>query len=491
MALKTGPKNLKEYIESYLPTAFDEYQIPGAGVAVVKDNQILFQGGVGYRDHEKKIPVDSHTLFASGSTGKAFTATILGQLVDEGKLSWNDPVIKYVPEFRTKDPVANVQLTIRDIQCHRSGLPRHDLAWLFSDASRQELLEKIQFLEPFAPIRSAFYYNNFMWTLAGIVGERITGKTWEENVKERIFIPLGMNDVNCSVEDTQKTKNFSYPYQIVSGKIERVPFHNINSLGPAGAINSHIEDYTKWLMMNLNKGQNAGRQIISAASLGEIHAPQMVMNLDNELAQRFAGYKEFSNPNYTLGWFYAHYRGTRMLMHSGGIDGFSAFIAFLPDEGVGAIVLTNLGGTITEYGITWELIDRALGWEPIDWAKRCNNFDQRKNDEAEEGLSLLKKSQVKNTISSHPLNDFVGEYFDPGYGLVSIQIKEGSLKGKFNNLEFDLIHFHHDIFLLQSHSKVMDLDLPVSFITGFDGKIQKVLIPFEPMTTPIEFIHKI
>jgi CubicO group peptidase (beta-lactamase class C family) len=490
MRLKSAPLELHEYIRSYLPSLFEEYQIPGAGIAVVKNNQILFQGGVGYRDYEKKLAVDNHTLFATGSTGKAFTATILGQLVDEGKLGWNDPVIKYVPEFRTKDPVANVQLTIKDIQCHRSGLPRHDLAWLFADVTRQELLEKIEYLEPFAPIRSAFYYNNFMWTLAGIVGERITGKTWEENVKERIFKPLGMNDANTSVEDTQKTENFSFPYQIVSGKIERVPFHNISALGPAGAINSHIEDYTKWLLMNLNKGQYQGRQVISAASLGEIHAPHMIMDLGNELAQRFGGYKEFSQPLYTLGWFNAHYHGSKILMHSGGIDGFSAFIAFMPDEGVGAIVLTNLGGTIAEYGITWELIDRAMGWEPIEWAKRCHTFDQKQLDEAGAHQSKLKKSQVKGTAPSHPLEAFVGEYIDPGYGSLSFHLEDGIFKGKFNNLPFILEHFNYDTFLLQSQSKVYDLALPVSFITGVDGKIQKALVPFESMTKPIEFIHK-
>ena len=263
------PHELKTYLEQTLPDILREHNIPGASLAIVKDGEIVYQNGFGYKNYEDKSPVDTHTMFAIGSTSKAFTAVVLGKLVDEGKLDWDDLVTDYIPEFRMKDPVATAQMNIKDILCHRCGMSRHDLGWFFAENTRSELLKKIQYLEPFAPFRSAFFYNNWMWMVAGIVTERITGKTWEENIQEMIFEPLGMKDATCSAEGMLKAANHSEPYDMVNDQITRIPFHNINGIGPAGSINGHIEDYAKWLLMNVNQGEFNGKQIISKENLGK------------------------------------------------------------------------------------------------------------------------------------------------------------------------------------------------------------------------------
>ncbi len=483
------PAALENYFKEDLPAILERQKIPGASVVLVKGNEILFSKGFGYKDYEKKLPVSTKSLFAIGSTSKAFAAAVLGTLVDEGKLKWDDRVIDHIPEFRTKDPVTNMQLTVRDIQCHRSGLPRHDLAWLLSDFSRQELLEHIAYLDSFAPFRSKFHYNNFMWMVAGIISERITGKSWEQNVRERIFEPLGMQDANFSVTDSQKATDYALPYDIKEDQIIRTPFRQIDAIGPAGSINAHIEDYAKWIMLNLNGGEYQGKRVISADSLAQIHAPQMAMPIDDDLVQGFRLMKGFSDLVYTLGWVSVTMRGRRQIMHAGGIDGFSSFIALIPEENVGIGVLTNSGGITSHYGITWEIVDRYLGDTPVNWVEQISAFETMMRAGAEQAEKEFMDAQVKNTQPSHPLEDYAGVYTHPAYGTITLEVKDGTLCGHYNQYEAALSHYHYDAFRLIVQGGV-EFKFPMRFITDIKGKISSALLPLEPKVADIEFIKK-
>lgn len=491
MSEKWIPETLRDYLKNDLPKTLEKEQIPGASIVLVKGNDILYMDGMGYRDLDGKLPVNTKTQFAIGSTSKAFTATVLGTLVDEGKLKWDDLVIDHVPEFRMKDPVATTQLTIRDIQCHRSGLPRHDLAWLLSDFSRDELLQHIRYLDPFVPFRSMFHYNNFMWMLAGIVGERITGKSWEENVRERIFDPLGMNDANFSVTDMQQSPDFACAYDVKDGEILQIPPRPIEPIGPAGSINAHIEDYARWIMLNINGGEYNGKRVISAENLTEIHAPQMAIPIQDELGMAFRMMEAFSDLVYTLGWVSLQYRGRAHVMHAGGIDGYSSFLTLLPKEKIGAGVLTNSGGITKHYGIILEIIDRFLGDEPTPWIEKISALEKMALSGMTQAEQEFADKQVKGTQPSHPLADYTGTYNHPAYGVIRIELKGEKLAGLYNNrYPIELNHYHYDVFSMHLDDPRRAMNFPLQFLTGIDGKINKLLLPLEQKVAEIEFTRE-
>ena len=487
MPNKTLSPTLETYLSVTLPQILEENHIPGAAVALVKDGKIICSRGIGVRDINSQIPVDENTIFAIGSTSKAFTAVVLGTLVDEGKLDWDDLVRDYIPEFRMNDPVATAQMNIRDIQCHRGGLGRHDFAWFLTRDSRRELLNKIQHLDSFAPFRSRFYYNNWMWLVAGIIAERITGKTWEENIQQRIFEPLGMKDANCSVEDTKTFSNYSLPHQFQGDRNVIIPLHDISAMGPAGSINANISDLARWLSMNVNMGCFEEKQVISQPTLDEIFSPQMAVDKNNMAVQGFACFKEFSNIDYTLGWFCQHYRGYKMLQHGGGIDGFSSFISVLPDEGLGAAVLTNLDGTSIHYGITWDLIDRLLDQEPINWTGRIAAREKENQQKMQEQGKAFLAARKTDTYPSHPLQDYCGEYSHPGYARISLRLENEQLYGTYAHIPVKLEHFQYDTFMMQFEIPYPQINIPVSFSSSLMGKIESLSSPMEEKIEPIRF----
>jgi len=201
----TAQEALKDF-EEVVTDAMKKFDVPGMAIAIVKYNDVVYSKGFGYRDVEKQLPVTPDTLFAIGSSTKAFTTFVLGTLVDEGKIEWDKPVRNYIPWFKLYDTGASERMTPRDLVTHRSGLPRHDLVWYNNyDASRKWLVERLPYLEPSADLREKFQYNNLMFLTAGYLTEVVTGKTWEEAVRERILLPLSMTRTNFSVADSQSS----------------------------------------------------------------------------------------------------------------------------------------------------------------------------------------------------------------------------------------------------------------------------------------------
>ena len=220
-----------------------ELNVPGAAVAIVKDDEIILAKGYGFRDVENKIPMTADTLLAIGSASKAFTTFAMGILVDEGKLDWENPVRNYIPWFRLYDTFSSERLTPRDLVTHRSGLPRHDLSWYNNyEAPREEFVRRLAHLKPTADLREKFQYNNFMFLTAGYLVEVLTEKKWEDAIRTNVFKPLGMERTNFSVEDSQKDEDFALPYRERKGTIEKIPFRNISNMGPAGSINSSVNE---------------------------------------------------------------------------------------------------------------------------------------------------------------------------------------------------------------------------------------------------------
>jgi hypothetical protein len=317
-----------------------------------------------------------------------------------------------------------------------------------------------------------------MFMTAGYMVGKVAGTTWEKFVQDRIFGPLGMNDSNFSVEDSKKVPDFALPYMEKDNKVLEIPFRNIDTVGPAGSINSNVTDMADWLLLNLNKGKFGEKQIISEKSLKEIHSPQMINSKSYK-------YDESFYSTYGMGWGITAYRGHLMLSHGGGIDGFTARVTFMPRDNIGMVIFTNMSATPLPGIVAYNAYDRLLGLDQIPWNKRIK--DQR--DKAEEEVEKAKKEKDKdrklNTKPSHPLEGYAGNYEHSGYGMVSIKKEGDKLKGVFNSILFDLKHYHYDIF--EMSNEFFDMTEKVAFFTDNKGNISSLSVQLEERVDAIIF----
>ncbi|HUX06598.1 MAG TPA: serine hydrolase [Acidobacteriota bacterium] len=462
-----------EFVEKVMA----DWDVPGLAVAVIKDGEVIYKQGFGFRDVKNQKPVTTETLFAIGSCSKAFTVMAMGMLVDEGKLDLDKPVIDYLNDFRLKDEFATLHMKPRDLVCHDSGLPRHDLSWYGSSAGRDELYQRLRYLEPNVDFRSLWQYNNFMFLTAGVLVERITGQKWEQVVSERIFKPLGMSGSNFSVNDSQKTEDFSLPYGEEDKETVEIPFRNIDAIGPAGSINSNVEEMSRWILLHLNKGKAGEEQLINEATIAQMHTPHMAL-------RQAARYAETPIASYGLGWFIQPYRGHHMIQHGGGIDGFISLVSFMPFDNIGVVVLTNKSPSPLAPYITYNVYDRLLGLDPVDWNSRGLE-DRKKAEEAEEKSKAEADSKRKlGTSPSLPLEQYAGTYEFPGYDRLVVALEEEQLKLTYNGMTSPLAHYHYDIFTAASEEFG---DLRVWFQLNADGEIGSVAVPLQDGVKDIVF----
>lgn len=461
------PLDVKD-LGRFTTKVMEEWKIPGLAMTIVKDGKTIYSEGFGFRDVERGLKVTPETLFNFGSNSKGFTATTVGILVDEKKLDWDKPVKDYLPVFELKDPVATLRATPRDLLTHRTGLPRHDAVWDGSSATRLELVKQLRFLPPSADFRQKMQYTNNLITAAAYLVEHVSEKSWEAFVQERILQPLGMNDTNFTAEDYLKASNFALPYTVRAGKFEAIPYHNVELIGPAAAMNMTITDAAKWLLLNLNKGKYEGKQIISEASLSELHSPQVV---EGPTVPYFVPFYQM----YGMGWRITNYRGYTLLYHGGGIDGFRAEVFLMPEKNIGMAVFCNMRG-MTPKIIGYYAFDRMLGLEPMDWNSRFKD--------AQAGPPSPKVEKRLNTTPSHPLADYTGDYRHPGYGLFAVKMVDNSLVGTYNNSSYQMAHFHFDTFELVDSPR----NLKVTFFTDAKGHIKSLSTRLEPAVDEIVFI---
>lgn len=487
--MKSQSEILKNYLEETLPKRFDELRIPGFALAVIINNEISEMRGFGFRNLEKKLPVDNDTQFAIGSSSKAFTATLLAQLVDEGKVNWGDRVRDILPEFRLKDPVAEAEMNLIDLMCHRGGMVRGDLAWIFlRNASRSDLIRKMRYFDTEHPFRSCFSYNNYMWLTAGVVAERITGCSWEDLVHERIFSPLGMK-ANCSVSMMERVDNRSLGYVDTGEKFLRLPYRNIDAMGPAGSINANIQDYARWLLFNLNRGRVGDRQLVSEKNMEMVFSPHIPILSDNPILKYFglSEFKSLKSLGYGLGWFYSTLHGHRILGHGGNIDGFSAWLQFSPEDGIGVALLTNADQNLIHYTIAMEITERLLGYEPQDWISQGIKKYHAGLAEKQQGKEALAAMQVKGTQPSHNLSDYAGKYFHPAYGDLTIEQQDAILRAVIWETPAVLEHFHYDTFMLKLEVPYPEVSLPVTFNFNLTGQVSDVALPLEEGSPEVRF----
>jgi dipeptidyl aminopeptidase/acylaminoacyl peptidase/CubicO group peptidase (beta-lactamase class C family) len=472
-----------EGIDPLIEAAMKEWNVPGLAVAVVKDDRVVLLKGYGLRDVERKLPVTPQTLFAIGSITKSFTVTGLGILVDEGKLDWDRPVRDVLADFQLKDPIATDHATARDLVSHRTGLPRHDYVW-YADpgVSRAELLRRLRHLEPAKEFRAVYQYQNLMFMTAGIMIERISGTSWEEFTRRRIVEPLEMERTNFSVEASQKADDVALPYARGADGPRRIPFHNIDAIGPAGSINSNVEAMSRYVRFHINRGTLSQKRILSNETATQMQTPQVVMP---DAGQG----EEFGPMSYGLGLMIGSYRGEPTVEHSGSIDGFVAQLSLLPRRKIGIVVLTNLARpNPLPPLVARSVFDRLLGLEPVDWAERAREQDRKSAAAREEARRKRAADRREGTTPSHAMADYVGRYEHPAYGVVTIEADGTGLKlSTGGGLSAPLRHYHYDVFETAEDPTGRLERRKASFSYDAKGRIDRVAIGFEPAVADIVF----
>lgn len=478
-------------LDKDLNAILEATKAPGFAVAVVDGDKIIYSQGFGYSDYENKTPVDANTLFAIGSATKAFTSAILGQLRAEDKLSFDDSPLKHIPELKFYNDDLNNHVIIKDLMRHSTGLPRHDLSWyLFPSADKDSLIARIAYQEPFTGIRQEWHYNNFMFLAQGVIAEKITGESWDENIKTRFFEPLGMSRSKTLLSELQKADNAALGYELKNdNQISKMDYYDISGMSPAGSIYSSANDMSKWLSMWINKGKLNDKEILPEAYIDEAMSSQMVMS---------GGLPEEENPdlfiaNYGYGWMIMSYRGHYRVEHGGNIDGFSASASFFPSDKLGIVVLVNQNGSSVPSMVRNTIADRLLGGKTTNWTKRFLEA-QKKAKKMEDELKLedSETTQVKNTRPSHVMQDYTGSYENAGYGSFNIAVENDSLFANLKRKKLYLKHYHYDVFepyeMTKTGIDTTDSNaMRFNFATGDGGDIIKVTLKTEAALEPIAF----
>lgn len=466
-------------LDAYIEQAMEAWGVPGLGLAVVEDDSVVLARGYGVRETGGDAPVDEHTLFAIGSSSKAFTTASLAMLADEGKLAWSDPATHHLPKLELHDPYTTRELTVRDLVTHRSGLPRCDQVWYGTSYDRDEILRRVRFCEPNSSFRSRFGYQNIMYLAAGEVVAEVSGSRWDAFVEERIFEPLGMESSNTSVDSLEGASNVATPHEEIDGSVSPVPWRDVDNIGPAGSINSSVAEMARWIRLQLGKGVFEGDTLISPAAVQEMHSPQMVINREPPWSQLLSGHGDFLA--YGMGWLLHDHRGTKIMEHGGSIDGMQALVALVPEEDLGMVILTNRGGSSLGTPLMYRIVDAYLEAPETDWATHFRSNADSMEAEAEEQEQELRDARMQGTSPSLELAAYSGTYRDNLYGPVEVREEHGGLTLSFHSFAADLEHWHLDTFRADWRSEqTNERSLPASLFTfhlNARGEVEALEVP--------------
>jgi CubicO group peptidase (beta-lactamase class C family) len=454
-------------LDAALNEAMKYWQTPGAAVVIVRGDEVVYLKGFGVKDVNTKQPVTPDTLFAIGSTTKAFVTAAIAMLADDGKMSWDDPVRKHLPYFRLSDPLANENVTMRDIVTHRTGLIRHDLLWYGSPWSREEIIKRIGYVPLTYGFRTTFQYQNIMFLSAGQAVGAASKSSWEEFTQKRIFDPLGMKTANFSALKAEKSPDHASPHVKQGSKIEVIKWRNLDNVGPAGSINASMRELSNWIRLQLNDGVLDGKRLISSGNLREMHTPQMVIRNEGRW-KLFFPESESSQVSYGLGWFINDYRGHKLVMHGGTIDGFRTSIMLVPRSKIGVAVVANLAGTQMPEATCYTIIDSLLGLPKKDWNAYIGE-EARKFD-AEQTRAYLERlgKRHTNTKPSRDLAAYSGVYEDVAYGQAQVALDENKLVIAWSSFKSKLDHFHFDTFIATEDALKAEQAV---FQLGADGEV--------------------
>jgi CubicO group peptidase (beta-lactamase class C family) len=467
------PADLDEYVARSMKT----FEVPGMAVAIVKDGKVVMSRGYGVRKLGQGAPVDQNTLFGIGSNTKAFTAAALATLVDQGKISWDDPVYERLKGFEMYDPYVSKEMRIRDLLCHRSGLGLGEgdlMFWPHTTFTRGEVVYRLRFLKPATSFRTTYAYNNLMFLTAGQVVAEVSGKSWDDYLREEIFVPLGMNSTNTSTTAFKEGDNWAWPHSKVEGKLQAIPFENLDNAGPAGSINSSVADMSKWMLLQLNRGRipSSEARIFSEKSSREMWSQQMVVPI-GEAPPELKGLQRYFS-GYGMGWGLRDYKGRRLVSHSGAVAGFVTRVMLVPEENLGVVILTNAEEDNAFEAVLFHVLDAYLGGPTQDYISAFKSLEDKDQKEADEKVSKASQARAADSKPSLPLEKYAGDYSDPWYGKVTIRMENGGLVLNFERTPkglADLQHWQYDTFKAHWRDRTVE-DAFVTFTLKPDGAIE-------------------
>jgi CubicO group peptidase (beta-lactamase class C family) len=464
--------------DAFMEKTLKDWNAPGIGVGIVVNDKLVFAKGYGYRDYEKKLPITANTLFPIASNTKLFTAVAAGFLVEEGKLTWDNPIRESVPTIDFYNSSLNNTITLRDMLAHRTGITRHDSIWYKSDYTTKELFERLKYLEPKESPRQLFLYNNMMYAGVGYTIQLQSGKPWAEYVREKILQPLAMNHTVYSIADMLKQPDYGVPFTEKRDTMElyRIPYYeDTDGLAAAGAIISNIDDMSHWLIALMNNGKYAGKQVLPPKVLQATLEPAIALP---NAAGETRGWWEVLNRAYGMGRWTASYRGRLIAFHGGDLPGFHSQISYMPNEHIGVIVFVIGNHTAPLYNpISYNVYERLLGMDQVPWTDRLLDIRLKNKKAGTEARSKAGFGRVANTKPSHPLTDYVGEYEHQGYGVLKIGLKDNALQFEFHKIRFPMTHFHYDRF--DTPDDEQEGKWSVNFATNPQGDVDKATMSLD------------
>jgi CubicO group peptidase (beta-lactamase class C family) len=474
LALPSFAQKLDPYsVDKIVANTLRAWQIPGAAIAIVQNDRVVYVKGYGSKDTSGSEPVGPETLFQIASTSKAFTTAAMAMLVDEKKLSWDDPVRRHVDYFRLSDHCADASVTLRDIVSHRTGLTRHDELWDNSPLTREEVIRRMGLVEPTKPFRTAYQYQNIMFITAGEAVASASGLSWDDFVRTRLFVPLGMTRTFTSDADWASANDRAVGHRWNADRGAVTPQRPIETqtLGAGGAIKSCARDMANWIRFQLADGFFENRRLVSAEALAETKLPQTVIRLENSSRDNNP---ETSLMAYGMGWVVQDYRGELLVSHSGSLNGFRTHVDLLPRRGVGFVILLNAGRSLAAVALRNSLTDSLTGKTGRDWNAYYLMLDARANEKEKKAKDERLAKRRPGTTPSHPLADYAGTYESPAYGKATVTLVNGQLVLQWSRITVPLAHWHYDAFTAES--QIDDLDETVTFATGADGMIEALTI---------------
>jgi CubicO group peptidase (beta-lactamase class C family) len=455
-------KFIKDSLDTYINRALTNWRIPGAAVCIVKDGKIVLMKGYGIKELGLMNKVDENTLFMIGSNTKAFTATALAMLQAEKKLSLDEKVTKYIPEFKLDNKPAGEMAIVKDLLCHRLGFRtfQGDFTFYNTNLSRYEVIEKLGKMKATYPFRTSWGYTNSAFLTAGEIINRVTGNPWEVYLRQNIFAPLGMGNTLALTADMPKSINRTVPHTMIDGRLTAIPYCNIDGIAPAGSISSSVNDMSKWVLALLNDGKAGTRQVIPAAAIQATRQPQDIVSSVRHLNG------EVNYELYGLGWFLQDYSNHRLVMHDGGVNGYLSSVTLVPQDKLGIIILTNTDQNQFFEALRWEILDAYF-------KQRFRNYSEVYlagfKEEAANTLKADRKLRDTVALMRKPqlsLNKYTGKYVHDLYGNMTITEMEGNA--------LDMRFEHHP----KMYAKLQPLGGNRFYVTFSDPTFGKAVFPF-------------
>ncbi len=509
------PAGLESKIDAFVKQ-YQPAENTGVAVGIVKSGKLIYFKGYGYRDRANKLPVTPGTLFAIGSNSKAFTSLAISILADAGKADLESPLKPQLVGFGMSDARIADQITPVDMLSHRTGLPRHDLLWYLTPFSRFELFRKLPYLalnpHPGLGFRQGFQYNNLMYMTIGVWIEALTRQTWESFVTHRILLPLQMSDTNFSISAMQSAAEFALPYR---GPVA-IPFHDLQAVGPAGSINSNMNDLTKWVSFHLRGGKTENGTALLSATQHE-----RLFKKESDASSLLHGIESIG---YGLGWFLSDISGHRVIWHGGNIDGFSSFISFVPDSDLAVVILTNeTHGSVFEFPIILpataahpdiKLLPRMIYEELFIDSQTTDVRQSAMSAQArvpalrtslawpadflpdtvidvraiERQLSARMTVKPPESKSKNKSDDYVGDFSERAYGDITVRNTSSGLMLDYYSNHFPLLDgASADAFKISVKLDEPATEIPVTFRRDSQGVVTGAAIPLEPEVSDIFF----